>query len=98
MKRFRLGAVALAALGAVAGEHAFAQSSFDMSSMYIGGNAGRTRANFDDSFFTAPTTRRDADDADRGYKLYLGYQWNRTIGLEAGFHHLGLRRDDVFYL
>src|SRR5690606_9992922 len=59
---------------------------------YIGGNVGRTWADFDDPAITTPaatTTLTSEDDTEIGYKLFGGYQFHRNFALEAGFFDLG---------
>ena len=58
-------------------------ASFAQAQSYIGANVGRTemKANIDGlgSF----------KDSDTAFKLYGGYQFNPTFGVEAGYNYLG---------
>ncbi|MEX1993928.1 MAG: OmpA family protein [Steroidobacteraceae bacterium] len=85
----KLGLVALAAIAsplAVAAE----------SGWYVGGNYGESQADIDDRRITeallASGLTTDSivdDDSDAGFKLFAGYQFNRTFALEGGYFDLG---------
>jgi OmpA-OmpF porin, OOP family len=84
-----LGVAALLASGA-----ALAQSA--NSGWYGGGLVGRSAATVDEARIVnglagqgLSTSNFIKDDRDTGYKLFGGYQFNRNIGLEAGFFDLG---------
>lgn len=86
---FKLSAVSLAVVGATLGSSAFAQWA---QGGYIGGNVGRTWADFDNTAATSPpatTTLTGEDDTEVGYKLFGGYQFHRNFAVEAGFFDLG---------
>ena len=64
------------------------------SHWYIGGNYGRTKENVDNydvanSIIGGGLTYIDEDDSDRGYKLFVGYQFNDYFAMEAGYADLG---------
>lgn len=61
---------------------------------YIGGNFGRTAESVDNgeianTIIGGGLTSIDEDETDRGYKLFVGYQFNQYIALEAGYADLG---------
>lgn len=61
---------------------------------YIGGNIGRTEESIDDgeianTIIGGGLTEINDDDADRGYKFFVGYQFNDYVALEAGYADLG---------
>ena len=63
---------------------------------YGGLSVGQARAHFDDARMAASllsggltTSATQRDDRDSGYKVFLGYQFNRGIALEAGYFNLG---------
>jgi OmpA-OmpF porin, OOP family len=84
----RLGAIALAVLGAAASGQAFAQP-IATPHWYLGGNIGRTSADFDPPALPAPILGVAEDDKDKGYKLYGGYQFHRNFAVEGGYFDLG---------
>nr|AEP84411.1 OmpA/MotB domain protein [bacterium enrichment culture clone g13] len=64
------------------------------SHWYIGGNFGRTEESIDDgeianSIIGGDLTFIDDKDSDRGYKFFVGYQFNHHFALEAGYADLG---------
>ena len=89
----KLSLTALALLGAVSSTCAMAD---DAPGWYVGGNVGRTQADFDNEritntlagqgFRVTSTTERDHD---TGYKIFGGYQLSRNFALEAGYFDLG---------
>lgn len=61
---------------------------------YIGGNYGRTAESVDNgevanTIIGGGLTSIDEDETDRGYKLFVGYQFNQYFALEAGYADLG---------
>jgi OOP family OmpA-OmpF porin len=61
---------------------------------YIGGNYGRTTESVDkgeiaNGIIGGGLTYIDEDEADRGYKFFVGYQFNPYVALEAGYADLG---------
>jgi len=61
---------------------------------YIGGNYGRTLESIDDgeianTIIGGGLTDIEDEDSDRGYKLFVGYQFNNYFALEAGYADLG---------
>lgn len=89
-----LGLIALAVLGTVSSSWAIAQD--ETTGPYIGGNVGRTRADFDNGSInrtlagqglTVQSTTED--NSGTGYKLFGGYQLNRNFAVEGGYFDLG---------
>ncbi|HEX5697630.1 MAG TPA: outer membrane beta-barrel protein [Rhodoferax sp.] len=87
------GKLSLLTLALMAAPLAMAQ--YD-SGWYAGANYGVTEATIDDDRITSgllgsglTTTSIADDDRDRGYKLFGGYQYNKYLGLEAGYFDLG---------
>jgi len=61
---------------------------------YIGGNYGRTLESIDDgaianAIIGGGLTGIEDEDSDRGYKFFVGYQFNHYFSLEAGYADLG---------
>lgn len=61
---------------------------------YIGGNYGRTTESVDkgevaNNIIDGGLTYIDEDESDRGYKLFVGYQFNQYVAVEAGYADLG---------
>ena len=89
-----LGLVALAVLGTVSSSWAIAQDY--TTGPYIGGNIGRTQADFNNDYASqtlgSSGLRLDsvtADNSGTGYKLFGGYQLNRNFAVEGGYFDLG---------
>ena len=89
-----LGLTAFAVVGVLSHSWAMAQDSTTGS--YIGLNAGRTKANFNNDSVNATlagqgfgVTSRTEDNSGNGYKLFGGYQFNRNIAIEGGYFDLG---------
>ncbi len=87
------GKLSLLTLALMAAPLAMAQ--YD-SGWYAGANYGVTEATIDDDRITSgllgsglTTTSIADDDRDRGYKLFGGYQYNKYLGVEAGYFDLG---------
>lgn len=96
----KLSLMGLAVFGAAAGSSAMAQ--INTPHWYLGGNIGRTFADFEHAPMTriAPVppfviTSIGDTDRDRGYKLFGGYQLNRNFAVEGGYFDLG--RYDYFF-
>jgi opacity protein-like surface antigen len=75
-----------------------AQGGFDFRAeprhWYIGGNYGHTLESINDgkianSIIGGGLTDLEDEDSDRGYKFFVGYQFNDHIALEAGYADLG---------
>jgi OOP family OmpA-OmpF porin len=88
-----LRSVALACLAATAACSAFAQ---DSAYPYVGLSLGQARAKFDQTGIntrllgsTQQTTSLSADNSDRAWRVFGGYQVNRYFGVEAAFFDLG---------
>jgi OOP family OmpA-OmpF porin len=86
----------LGGLGTLLATSALAQ---DAAYSYGGLSVGRATANINEEGITARQLGGMArppvvssitrDDKDTAYRLFLGYQFNRNIGLEASYFHLG---------
>jgi OOP family OmpA-OmpF porin len=96
----KLSLISLAAIGALMGSTAaHAQATAPMqndSYYYFGVGGGQARARIDDnriansligSGFT--TSAISHDERESAYKVFLGYQFNRYVGMELGYFHLG---------
>lgn len=88
----KTGTLALAVIAALASQFAVA----DDSGWYIGGNVGQSRAKIDDARIRAQllgagfsTTSIADNNRDKGYKLFAGYQINKTFSIEGGYFNLG---------
>ncbi len=89
------GILGLAALAVIASPLVVAGDS----GLYVGANVGQSRAEIDDAritnnllgsgFTSASITHEDREDRDTGYKLFVGYQFNRNFALEGGYFDLG---------
>jgi len=82
----------LVALAIIASPMAVAQDS----GMYLGASIGKTRANIDDERITSRMLEQGYSrislgdlDRDTGYKVFVGYQFNKYIALEGGYFDLG---------
>ncbi len=89
-----LGLIALAVLGTVSSSWAMAQD--ETTGPYIGGNIGRTRADFNNDSINQTLTGQGLtvrsnteDNSGTGYKLFGGYQLNRNFAVEGGYFDLG---------
>lgn len=89
-----LGLVALAVLATVSSSGAFAQD--ETTGPYIGGNVGRTRADFNNDSINRTLAGQgltvqstSGDNSGTGYKLFGGYQLNRNFAVEGGYFDLG---------
>ncbi len=98
--RQRLGAVAFAALSLLAAGAAQAQDAYsDDRYFYWGLGGGQTRGVFHDQEITDRVTTSATtpftsysiatDRRDAGYKVFLGWQMNRYLGVELGYFNLG---------
>jgi len=86
----------LGGLGTLLATSALAQ---DPTYTYGGLSVGRATANINEEGITArqlggmarppAVSSISRDDKDTAYRLFLGYQFNRNIGLEASYFHLG---------
>ncbi|HSC67720.1 MAG TPA: OmpA family protein [Cellvibrio sp.] len=61
---------------------------------YLGGNYGKTAESVDNGAIAnrvigGGLTSIDEDESDRGYKVFVGYQFNNHVALEAGYADLG---------
>jgi OmpA-OmpF porin, OOP family len=84
---------ALAVLAALCAAPAQAQ---DDRYFYLGAGVGQARARIDDQRITETlggsglrTATIDHDERHSAYKAFGGYQFNRFVGLELGYFHLG---------
>jgi OOP family OmpA-OmpF porin len=95
MKSFPvLRLLTLAGLTPLLAAPALAQDSY-----YYGGiGAGQSRGHLDAAAITAgqaapvppvTVTGTSTDTKDNAYKVFLGYQFNRNVGVELGYFHLG---------
>ncbi|MDI1236953.1 MAG: outer membrane beta-barrel protein [Polaromonas sp.] len=89
-----LGLIALAVLATVSSSGAFAQD--ETTGPYIGGNIGRTRADFNNDSINRTLVGQGLrvgtateDNSGTGYKLFGGYQLNRNFAVEGGYFDLG---------
>lgn len=86
-----MGLAGLAGLGGLLALPAAAQQMPSAPYFYGGLSIGQSRAKIDEEplgtgLGTTVTTR---DERDSAYKLFGGYQFNRHLGIEAGYFHLG---------
>jgi OOP family OmpA-OmpF porin len=84
--------LAIAALASLAAPAALAQGT----GWYAGGSIGRTGATIDDARIRGglagqglATSSIEDRERDNGFKAFGGYQFNRNIGVEAGYFDLG---------
>lgn len=66
------------------------------SGMYVLGSVGKSKVSIDTASFDSDLTAAGAtgvssttDEKDTGYKLQLGYQYNRNLAVEGGYVDLG---------
>ncbi len=93
MKAFKvLRLLMLAGIAPWLAAPSFAQDSY----YYFGAGAGKSRTNLDAERIAndqvgsgLDITGLTRDNADNAYKVFLGYQFNRYVGLELGYFHLG---------
>jgi OOP family OmpA-OmpF porin len=93
MKTFQvLRLLTLAGIAPLIAAPSFAQDSY----FYGGAGAGKSRTNLDDNRITGieggpglTVSNVSRDSADNAYKVFLGYQFNRNVGVELGYFHLG---------
>ena len=85
------GMLRLVALTLIASPFVMAQDS----GLYIGGNFGKSKAKIDDTRIVSGlwgggsiTSITDRDN-DNGYKVFLGYQFNKYFAFEGGYFELG---------
>ena len=90
----RLGLIAFAVSATVSSSWVIAQD--ETTGPYIGANAGRTRANFNNDSIANTLAGQGfrinsstADNSGPGYKLFGGYQLNRNFAIEGGYFDLG---------
>lgn len=99
MKSFpHLRTLVLSGIAAACIAPALAQSSSSDSDRYyyFGAGAGKSRIGLDGARIAnaqlganGPATFLSEDDKDNAYKVFLGYQFNRLVGMELGYFHLG---------
>jgi len=102
--RYKYLAYVIGLTAAVASPLAFSQSDEDSAGgfnfraepghWYIGGNYGRTLESIDDgeianTIIGGGLTDIEDEDSNRGYKFFVGYQFNHHVALEAGYADLG---------
>lgn len=96
----RLAAVALASLTTFTAGAAWAQDRYSDDLYFYGGlGGGQTRGVFDDPRITGQVATSNStpftnysiatDRRDAGYKVFLGWQFNRYLGAELGYFNLG---------
>ena len=88
-----LRVLGLAGLGGLLAAPAFAQ---DGGYPYVGLSVGGSQAKIDDDRITSTllgaglaTTAMSRDEKDLAYKLFAGYQFNRSVAIEGGYFNLG---------
>lgn len=81
--------MSIAILGAAATALALpaAAQNNALSSVYIGGSVGQSKAR--DACDNIPGTGLSCDDKDTAWRLLGGYQFNRYFAAEIGYHDLG---------
>jgi OmpA-OmpF porin, OOP family len=90
-----LGRLGVAVLAALATPLALAADLGPYPGPYVGGNVGVSKSHFDEARIAgaiAPgfgITGINDDDRDIGWKLYMGYQFNRNFAAEFGYFDLG---------
>jgi len=85
MRSTRLFAAVVLALGGL-----FAASPVSAQGFYLGASAGTS--NIDDDITTGLITSGTVDGKSTGYKLFGGYQFNNTFGVEGAYVDLGKAR------
>lgn len=88
--------IGLAGLGSALATSALAQDAGIHPGFYGGLSIGQSRADIDQERISAgllggglATTAFTRDESDTAYKLFGGYQFNRYLGVEAGYFNLG---------
>ena len=86
----------LAGFGCLVGAWAAPGVAQEESFYYAGVSLGQSRARIDDERITAnllraglTTTSMSRDEHDTAYKVFGGYQFNRSLALEGGYFDLG---------
>lgn len=102
--RYKHLALAIGLTTAIASPTAFSQNDLTTDGgfnfraeprhWYIGGNYGRTLESIDDgeianTIIGGGLTDIEDEESDRGYKFFVGYQFNDYFSLEAGYADLG---------
>lgn len=80
----RIGMALVSAIALAVALPAAAQGNL-MSSVYVGGSIGQSK--FKDGCSGAPGF--SCDDKDTAWRLLAGYQFNRVLAAELGYHDLG---------
>jgi OOP family OmpA-OmpF porin len=95
-KNITLKRLALSSLGTLLATGAWAQdASYTYGGVSVGQSHGKSDAGGMAAYQTKGTvppltvTGINRDDTDNAYRVFLGYQFNRNIGLEASFFNLG---------
>jgi OOP family OmpA-OmpF porin len=95
-KHHNLSLLALASIGSLLATGALAQDgSYTYGGVAVGQSHGKSDASgmaayqIKGSVPAVSVTSLNRDDTDNGYRLFLGYQFNRNVGLEASFFNLG---------
>jgi OmpA-OmpF porin, OOP family len=95
-QRSRIHLAAIACLAALTTLHAVSAQAQDDSYFYLGAGVGQARARIDDQRIAEfvggaglRTTNIDHDERHSAYKAFGGYQFNRYVGMEVGYFHMG---------
>lgn len=83
MKKLSIAVSCAAALAAALPAAAQDRSGSRLSSVYVGGDIGQSK------FKDACNGFSSCDDTDTAWGLFAGYQFNRNLGAEIGYHDLG---------
>jgi len=83
MKQLSIVVLSAAALAAALPAVAQDRTGSRLSSVYVGGDIGQSK------FKDACNGLTGCDDKDTAWGLFAGYQFNRNLGLELGYHDLG---------